>query len=262
MSSDTEIKTLVEQHGQLCALNTQQAAALLQTTESALEKAREKIRRGSEGYAKLPFHSDGKRTLYYLTDLIEFRYKTSTHGLPFFMRTLALMLGPDFCAQVGVQCPQAAQLSATQIVKPDEPPPSMLARVFGLASTEVESVDDEAQLIKPDPKSKKADNLRLMAMQKAGVTVRRNVCRFGSLHDFLAHAEPKDKWLFSCPANGRPYDAIAAIFAGPGDEPFEWLTLTEYFRRVGIHAKILQRTRETNDENALLTNSNSVKQGK
>lgn len=256
MSSSDEIKAVVADHGQLAALNTQQAAALLQTTASALEKAREKSRRGGGGYGMLPSHTDGNTVRYYLTDLIEFRFRSSPHPLPFFMRTLAIMLGPDFSRSVGVPYPLAGPVVGTAVSMAG--PPS-LATVFGLNpnstadANELEQVPeaDSGDAEKPKrrgPKSKKADNIAMLAAQKAGLTVRRNVLGFASLHDFMLNAEPDDLWLFACPDDGRPYDAIAAILAGPGEVRFEWLTLTDYLHRVSDGAARDKETRASDEQ--------------
>lgn len=244
MAASDEIKALVEKDGQVAALNTQQAAALLQTTESALEKAREKRRRGSAGFAQLPCHSDGKRAIYYLTDLIEFRVRSSPHPLPFFLRTLAVMLGPDFCREVKVPYPQAPAIGTAVAMAPAPG----LASMLGMAA-DVGSPDDQAETLpKRGPKSKRADNIALMAAQKAGATVRRHTLGFATLHDFLLNAEPDDQWLFACPDAGRPYDAIAAILAGPGDVRFEWLSLTDYLQRTAIHAAQLREARKAREQ--------------
>lgn len=249
MESDDEIRSLVEKHGQVAALNTQQAAALLQTTEDALQKAREKKRRGSEGYAQLPFHSDGKRAVYYLTDLIEFRVKSSSHPLPFFLRTLAVMLGPDFCQHVGVPYPQAVQAKGSMA---EMAPLPGLATVLGVATVTDEAPKKHVAAPRRGPKSKKADNLAMLAAQKAGATVRRHTLGFATLHDFLTHAEPDDQWLFACPAEGRPYDAIAAILAGPGEVRFEWLSLTDYLQRIATAAALDRDARDANEQEALI----------
>jgi len=249
MGSDNEIKSLVEKHGQLAALNTQQAAALLQVTEDALQKAREVKRRGSKGYAQLPFHSDGKRAFYYLTDLIEFRVKSSPHPLPFFLRTLAMMLGPDFCRHVGVPYLQPVQVKGSMA---EMSPLPGLAAVLGVRSVSMEAPDESAVARRRGPKSKKADNLAMLAAQKAGATVRRHTLGFATLHDFLSHAEPDDQWLFACPAEGRPYDAIAAILAGPGEVRFEWMSLTDYLHRIATAAALDRDTRNVNEQQALI----------
>jgi hypothetical protein len=216
----------------------------LQTTQSALEKAREMSRQGSDGYAQLPFHSTGKHAIYYLTDLIEFRIESSPHQLPFFLRTLAVMLGPDYCREIGVAYPQP---KADGMAAPMAQAPG-IAAMLGVAPIG----DEVAAQPKHDAKSKKAKNLAMQAALKAGATVQRNVLRgFASLHAFLMQAEPDDQWLFACPNNGRPYDAIAAIFAGPGDVRFEWLTLTDYLQRVSEAAIRDRNVRQDREATAL-----------
>jgi hypothetical protein len=248
MSSADEIKALVAKHGALAALNTQQAAALLQAKESALEKAREKSRRESGGYALLPFHTDNKkRTIYYVTDLIAFRMNSSSHPLPFIMRTLAIMIGEEFCREIKLPFPTTRSTMGT--AAPMAPPPDF-ASMLGMAA-DTGSVDEEP-VAAEEPRERgrqtnRADNRTMIAAQKAGATVRRHTLGFATLHDFLLNAEPDDQWLFACPDDGRPYDAIAAILAGPGDVRFEWLSLTDYLQRTAIHAAQVRDARKAQE---------------
>lgn len=124
--------------------------------------------------------------------------------------------------------------------------------MLGMA-TDVGAPDDQTETpSKRGPKSKRADNIALMAAQKAGATVRRHTLGFATLHDFLLNAEPDDQWLFACPDDGRPYDAIAAILAGPGDVRFEWLTLTDYLQRTATAAAQDRDARKAEELAALL----------
>ena len=255
MSSDeglNELKSLVEGRGLLTALNTQQTATLLDVGVEALEKARESERRSSGGLAELRFHPRGRKAIYYLTDIIEYVQKTSSHGqLPWIFRTLSIMMGADFCRQVGVAYPHIPVPADGTGLGASFSPQPLLASLFGLSSDDTALSDLSVQAEQPrkrGPKSKKADNEAKLALERAGATVRRHICRFASLFDFLAHADINEEWLFCCPPDRRPYDAIVAIVTGPTDYDFKWMSLETYLNETKEWALQEQRLREAGEE--------------
>lgn len=243
-----DLKSVASSDGPLATLSTEQAAGLLGMTVSALEKQREADRQNPDSEHMVPFHYAGKRVVYYLMELLAHQAK-GPFGLPMPSRGLAILMGEDVCRELGVRYPNNP---AQALRKPPESahisqnPVSMATLINGI-SAEPEKVGR-----KTGPKSLKADQERARQLKKLGVNVTRNLCRFGSMVDFLRRAEPKDEWLFCCPPNERPFDFMDAVLEG-NPNPFVWLTLEKYLDKERVESKRTRDIRVADEEAMELT---------
>lgn len=255
--------------GPFCAVNTQQAGRMIHLSVSALKSQRLTSRREPDGKARIPFRRRGGQVFYAVTDLLEYAKKHNSNGLSMAERTLALLMGEEFCKRIGEpwpasQAPRAAFPASQQGVseRPSprssaDPAPSRqgmseapamadppgLAALLGMLGR-TSSVAPR----KRGPKSMKAENARIKALQDMGVDVRTERCRFASLQDFLLNADPDEEWLFCRPASRRPYDFIQALLCGPTDDPFEWMSLSGYVESLARWSANEQGAREAAEE--------------
>jgi hypothetical protein len=233
MSKYDDVKAVAEKDGLFATLNTQQAAALLGMTESALEKQRESDRQNPDSEHLVPYHHAGKRAVYYLIELLAYQ-KKGPFGLPMPSRGLAVMMGEDACRELGVPYPKNPAQAMRR--PPDavhiSQTPVGLSELLGTMETGA----GKPTANKRGPRSIKADQARARELQALGVDVRRNLCRFGSMEDFLRRAEPQEEWLFCCPPDARPFDFMDAVLEG-NPHPFEWLTLSDYQARLAAKAE-------------------------
>jgi hypothetical protein len=233
MSKYDDLKAKAEKDGPLAVLNTQQAAALLGMTESALEKQRESDRRNPDSEHLVPYHHAGKRAVYYLIELLAYQ-KKGPFGLPMPSRGLAVMMGENVCRELGVPYPENPAQAMRR--RPDavhiSQSPVRLADLLG----DKKADKGKPKEIKRGPKSRKDDLARARQLQALGVDVRRNLLRFGSMDDFLRRAEPQEEWLFCCPPDARPFDFMDAVLEG-NPHPFEWLTLSDYQAQLAAEAE-------------------------
>lgn len=241
------IEANAREHGPLCTLNTRQAAVLLGMTVDALEKTRSTKRLLPDGTSTIPFEPAGQRKVVYLLPVLLIILSKRPNGIPRHLHTLAILMGEDFCREVGVPYPKLAdtQLAgnqksgATQAVMSA---PMGLAAMLGMG---LSAPGDMKEPRKRGPKSMKADNAEARRVQRLGATVHRHRCEFVSMQDWLAGAEPDDAWLFVVPETGRPIDfTTSVICGGPGDDPLEWLTLSDYLARIARAAEEDRAKRE------------------
>ena len=255
MTTFDDIEEKARRHGALCMLNEQQAGALIGKTSSALKKSRETKRRAADGSASVPFvRTGGRGVSYALTDLLEFAKKHNSNGLTAAQRTLAILMGEDFCKSIGEPYP------ATTLSKAGAPAPSRvsmtsmpgLAQLLGgVSDASSEEGNQSRSTGKRGPKPRKAEWERQELLKKStgnAVEYRWNICKFATLYDFLTHAEPDDEWLFCCPPDRRPYDFIAAIIEGPTEALFVWMSLTEYLNALGTWSATDRDARKSREE--------------
>ena len=222
---DKEVEEQIKEHESKAFLYTQQAANFLGMTAHALEKQREAGRT-----SRIPCSLVGGRYHYYVTELLEYMAKNSGHGLPLCHRSMAILLGEDFCEQIGVQFPTKNTSSVLGTL------------LFGLGA-------NGQPPRQRGRKSSRADDARRDELESMGVNVTRHrLGAFATLNDFLMHAEPDDEWLFCCPPDRRPYDFIAAIIEGPTEALFVWMSLTEYLDALGKWSATDRDARKSREE--------------
>jgi hypothetical protein len=264
---DVMAKAAVE--GPFCAVNTQQAGMMVHLSVSALKSQRLTSRREPDGKAKIPFQRRGGKVVYAVTDLLEYAKRHNSNGLSAAERTLALLMGDEFCKRIGEPWPaHQAPRAAFQPPRAAFQPPS--SSVADEGATESRQGVSEAPVMaeppglaalfgmfggassaaprKRGPKSMKAENARIKALTDMGVAVQTNRCLFASLQDFLLNADPDEEWLFCRPADRRPYDFIQALLCGPTDEPFEWMSLSGYLESLARWSANEKEAREAAEE--------------
>lgn len=256
MSEFDRIKEAAARQGPLCGLNTQQAAAVLNMSESTLRKHRETKMRAAGGEARIPFQTRGGKAVYALTDLLEYAKRHNSNGLTLAQRTLALLMGEEFCDSIGEPWP--GPRSAPREEKRAEPPapapfasgPPGLAEILGLGVAPVTGTPR-----KRGPKPMGATKARTAELERLGARVRTNLCRFASMQDFLLNAEPEEEWLFCVPPSGRPYDFMRAVFGEQTDAPFKWMSLAAYLAAVSERAVDDRDARIAEEERVVLENN-------
>lgn len=251
--------------GPFCAVNTQQAGVMVHLSVSALKSQRLTSRREPDGKARIPFQRRGGKVVYAVTDLLEYAKKHNSNGLSAAERTLALLMGEEFCKRIrepwpAHQAPRTASqppvssvadegTTASQQGVSEAPvkagPPGLpgLAAMFGMFGG-----TSSGGPRKRGPKSMKAENARIKALEDMGATVWTERCRFASLQDFLLNADPDEEWLFCRPASRRPYDFIQALLCGPTDDPFEWMSLSGYVESLARWSANEKEAREAAEE--------------
>lgn len=251
--------------GPFCAVNTQQAGVMVHLSVSALKSQRLTSRREPDGKARIPFQRRGGKVVYAVTDLLEYAKKHNSNGLSAAERTLALLMGEEFCKRIrepwpAHQAPRTASqppvssvadegTTASQQGVSEAPvkagPPGLpgLAAMFGMFGG-----TSSGGPRKRGPKPMDAENARIKALEDMGATVRTNRCRFASLQDFLLNADPDEEWLFCRPASRRPYDFIQALLCGPTDDPFEWMSLSGYVESLARWSANEKGAREAAEE--------------
>jgi hypothetical protein len=235
---------------QSCALNTKQAAVILGMEASALEKTRSPKRLGSDGVASIPFERVGKRKVIYRLAEVLMVLAERPGGIPKDLRMLAVLMGEDFCRRAGVPYPKPSAISTTAATSitvgttPADTSPAL--KVAGLLGIGIQVNGDGAkEPRKRGPRSRKAEEAEARRLERLGATVHRHRCEFVSMQDWLAGAEPDDAWLFVVPEAGRPIDFTTSVInGGPGDDPLEWLTLSDYLDRIARAAEEDRAKRE------------------
>lgn len=244
MGNVEEIKAKARDEGDACVLTERQAAALLNLTPEALQKQREPGRAAIRKSPSVPFRRTGRRVDYYLADLL--RWEAETNGLPLppHLRALALLMGEDFCREIGME-PAGALPSARTVGAGETPPPAFgrsakssaaFPVALGLAGMLATAASGRTGPNRRGPKSLKEDNELRDRLEAMGVSVRRHPCRFESLAELLLRGEPQDEWLFCVPPGGRPYDFTEALLAGGNEDPFVWMGLGEFLSAVAVAA--------------------------
>lgn len=239
MTAGDDIKQEAEQQGLFCTLTEQQVAVLVNLSPAALQKQREATRAKTRKSSAVPFRRSGKKVVYYLTDLLRWEVEQNGLPLPIHLRQLALLMGEDFCREIGMPFP-----TSTQNTLASEP---VAGSLLSSLLMQVGSIKNQEQK-KRGPKSLKDDNRQRQKLESLGVSVRRNICRFTSLNDFMRRAEPEEPWLFCVPASGRPYDFTEAILAGGVEDPFIWLSLSEFLAKLSRAASEDRNARFAADE--------------
>jgi len=253
-----DIKKGAKGSKELYSLNSQQAAEFLGMKLRTLEGTR-LAKNLIKGKAVPPFFLSKGNTghaHYWLTDLL--RYKQISGSWRPIDITIAILIGPDFCAELGVPYPQTTQANMAALA----PSPSLtMAGQLGISNVakcdkeqeeEFEEEDQEESKPKRVRKAVKHEQAGLLELQRAGVRVITHHSKFASLHDFMMNAELDEEWLFCCPPDRRPYDAIVAIMSGPTHHDFKWLSLKQYLRQTGKMALEEQRIREALEERAAI----------
>lgn len=249
MSEFDKIKEAAARLGPLCGLNTQQAAAVLNMSESTLRKHRETKMRAAGGEARIPFQTRGGKAVYALTDLLEYARKHNSNGLTLAQRTLAVLMGEGFCDSIGEpwpgprSAPRAERRAEPTAPAPFASGPPGLAEILGLGVAPAAGTPR-----KRGPKPMGATKARTAELERLGARVRTNLCRFASLQDFLLNADPDEEWLFCRPASRRPYDFIQALLQGPTDDPFEWMSLSGYLESLARWSANEKGVREAAEE--------------
>lgn len=253
--------------GPFCAVNTQQASAMFHLSVSALKSQRLTSRREPDGKARIPFQRRGGQVFYAMTDLLEYAKKRNSNGLSMAERTLALLMGEDFCKRIGEpwparQAPRAASPASQQGSERPSPRSSADRAPSEQGMSEAPAMAEPPGLAamlgmlggaprmprKRGPKPMDAENARIKALEDMGATVTTNRCRFASLQDFLLTADPDEEWLFCRPASRRPYDFIQALLCGPTDDPFEWMSLSGYLESLARWSANEKEAREAAEE--------------
>lgn len=263
-----EVMADAAKDGPFCAVNTQQAGRMVHLSVSALKSQRLTSRREPDGKARIPFQRRGGKVFYAVTDLLEYAKKHNSNGLSMAERTLALLMGEEFCKGIGEpwperQAPRAAFPASQQGLSERPSPRSSADR-----SASQQGMSEAPAMAEPPglaamlgmfggaprmprkrgPKPMDAENARIKALEDMGATVRTNRCRFASLQDFLLNADPDEEWLFCRPASRRPYDFIQALLQGPTDDPFEWMSLSGYVESLARWSANEKGAREAAEE--------------
>lgn len=234
--------------GSMTTLNTQQAAAILGMTEDALEKRREPNRQNPGSETEIPFHPRGSRVVYYLVEVLKVASR-GPFGLPEPFKILAILMGEEFCNEIGLPYPKNTVQGIRQAPRSTiKLPSSSLANmVAGMAGDNTNSEEK-----KRGPKSLKPMYKEKSELEAAGVHVQIHRCEFGSLNDFLRNAEPDEEWLFACPPYERPFDFVDALLEG-SEAPFFWLSLSDYLERLRTAAINDRDKRLAEEERDLLS---------
>jgi len=234
-----DITRKAEQGGLFCSLTEQQVAVLVNLSPAALQKQREASRAKTRKSTAVPFRRSGKKVVYYLSDLLRWEVEQNGLPLPLHLRQLALLMGEDFCREIGMPISTPKHEASAS-----EPMPASLlsSLLMQVGSTK------EQEPNKRGPKSLKDDNKQRKKLESMGISVRRNICRFTTLNDFIRRAEPEEQWLFCVPASGRPYDFMDAILEGGTEAPFVWLSLSDFLGRLSRSASDDRDARLSGDE--------------